>query len=224
MLSISRFSPCGKFLAIGSTDGTVIVWEVETGKLIYENVDTRDHITGLVFSKCSKDIFAVDMKGRMIFIKNFYSSHETQDFDLDDELNAESDDKVHKGAVADDDPFDDDMNDMLVDDNDPDGNEFSISKIKAMSGFIESEKDDVFVGIDKAKRIVGIKSEAASKAVDDDALSVSSFEFENPSKSELQGKGSHSSHRMIMPFTEPQKPFQPASSPEHLEHRFMVNL
>lgn len=215
MLSVSRFSSCGKFLAVGSTDGTVIVWDVVSGKVMYENVDTRDHITGLVFSKCGKNIFAVDMKGRIIFINNFNTSHETQNFEFDDDLDVEDNRPIAKGVVADDDPFDDDMDGMLADDGDADANEFSISKIKAMSGFVESEKDDVFVGVDEARKRVGIKPEISAKPVDDDALSVSSFEFEDNAK---PGR----SKNIIMPYTEPQKPFQPSSSPEHLEHRFMV--
>lgn len=226
MISVSLFSKCSKYIAAGSSDGTLYVWNVESGGLVYENADTKDHITGLMFSQSGKDIFAVDMKGRMIFVNDFLSKHDTQDkdSDLDDELGEFVDNEIEEGAVADaDDPFDDDMDELLVDEDG--NNEFSISKIKAMSGFIasENEKEDVFVGIDKAKKISGFKD-----IEKDDAMSVSSMDHDSRPASALDSKHHH--HRSLppapieMPFTKPQKPFQPSSSPETIDKRFMVGL
>lgn len=211
MLSVTQFSSCSKYFAAGSSDGTLFVWNTTNLKLIYENSDTRDHITGVLFSKSSQDIFAVDMKGRLISVKNFIGSHETQneDVDMDDELGDEVDKFVEQNAIESD-PFDDDMDDFLVEEGGGDANEISISKIKAMAGFIASkdQKEDVFVGVNKARKSAGLKTIIE----DDDAASVSSLDKpdENPPLP------------IEMPFTIPQKPFQPSSSPENLQNRFMV--
>jgi len=216
-----------------------MVWDFESGKLIYENVDTKDHISGLVFSNCGKNIYAVDLRGRLISVMNYSaavdSQLETNDSEdvnsfFDDELNdhEEGSKSILKGAVAErsgDDAFDDGMDGLFGADDDLNPNEISISKIKAMTGFVASEKEDVFVGIDKARAIAGIKEDKIKDGGgenDDDAVSVSSAGsdiFDPVTKDKHRARMPAS---FVMPFTEPQKPFQPASSPEHLEHRFMV--
>lgn len=233
MLSVTKFSSCGKYLAAGSTDGTIFVWDVTTSKLIYENVDTTDHITGIIFSNSGKDVLAVDMLGRMIFVNDFLVTHDTQyqeeDIDMDDELSDRFDNVVDKNAVAADDehdPFDDDMDDLLLEDTghqNEDDNEISISKIKAMTGFISSEydKEDVFVGVDRAKKIAGIKNVIED---DDDDHSVASSRGSRTSKPLLDDQANYRPVAIKMPFTEPQKPFQPSSSPVHLKQRFMVKF
>jgi hypothetical protein len=181
----------------------------------------------------------VDIGGRLISVLDFQSNKTTDDSVdamFDEELAEGADDRrVLKGAVADkdvsdeDNPFDDDMDeDLLAGVDGEDEGEISISKIKAMTGFIaSSDKEDVYVGIDKARALAGIKKETTGKPPknddDDDNVSVSSL-FEEVSRPAAAGSSSKSRipSSFVIPFSEPQKPFQPSSTPEHLEHRFMV--
>jgi len=120
------------------------------------------------------------------------------------------------GDVGADDEMFDDMDDDLFgipeteggDDDDDDENEISISKIKAEVGFIGDE----YVGVDRAtKRRKKLDDD------DDDRSSVASIDGNNSVRSSRQTM-------MLNPFTEAQKPFQPSSTPIHLEHRFLVSL
>lgn len=86
-------------------------------------------------------------------------------------------------------------------DEDVDDNDISISQIKKNTGFVTSEENghDVFTGLD---------------FLNDDVMSKASSRPGSP----LTG----TSKRLHFPSSKRQEPFQPGSSPAHLQHRYMV--
>lgn len=238
-MSVTKFSRCGTYLAAGGLDGTLIVWNVKDSTVIVEHAQFSELITEIAFGNNESDIFAADMKGRILKLKDFKvqpssttatssittasskpqtASKNDSDMDDDDLLSPPSSPRNLEEEAKIADAFDDGMDDLFANDVDDD-NEISISKIKANIGFIGDE----YVGVKNAKVIIGGEGLGADKKSpisddDDDDASMSSRGSRPRSKS---------SRPIIMappkiPFTEPQEPIQPASTPVHLDHRFMI--
>lgn len=238
-MSVTKFSRCGTYLAAGGLDGTLIVWNVKDSTVIVEHALFTELITEITFGNNETDIFAADMKGRILKLKDFKVKPSTttatsstatasskprtttakNDSDMDDDdlmsppqspRNLEEEAKIA-------DEFDDGMDDLFA--NDVDDNEISISKIKRDTGFIGDE----YVGVKKAAVIIGEELDEKKRTIvsdddDDDVASVSSRGSRPRSKS---------SRPIVMaapeiPFTKPQEPIQPASTPVHIDHRFMT--
>jgi len=147
------------------------------------------------------------MRGRLFWLSEFLSNETPT---IESSVPTQKLVKNSPADAAEDDPFGDGMDELFGQDDDGD-NEFSISKIKAEVGF---DEEGEYVGVQKASQ--GIKKSILDDE-DDDGMSI------------LSGDGAESVHsrppvviHAPNPFTEPQKPFQPASSPVSLEHRFMV--
>ncbi len=237
-MSVTKFSRCGTYLAAGGSDGTLIVWNVKDSSVIVEHAQFAELITEITFGNNETDIFAADMKGRIFKLKDFKAqpstttaapsttaasskpqttSKDDSDMDDDDLMSPPSSPRNLEEEAKIADAFDDGMDDLFA--NEVDDNEISISKIKADNGFIGDE----YVGVKNAKVIygeegLGDKKSPISDDDDDDAASISSRGSRPRSKS---------SRPIVMappkiPFTEPQEPFQPASTPVHIDHRFMT--
>lgn len=193
----------------------------------------NDLITAITFANNECNIIAADNKGRILSIKAFKtlitttskpnsskgqvgSTNDNIDDELDDDLASPASSQHSRSEPEDGDMFNDGMDDLF---DDVDDNEISISKIKAETGFVGDE----YVGVDKAKKvIVGGELGAKSKSddEDDDIASVSSLG--SIRRSRPKTTAAPPPPEIIIPFTEPQDPFQPGSSPSHLDHRFMV--
>jgi chromosome transmission fidelity protein 4 len=208
IVSVIKFSPCGKYITAGASDGKIVVWNAETAHTLF-HYSSEHAITGLAFSPLGSttlELYYADYHGRLIWLSDFVSDVSS---DTATAL-VENESLVGKGSPEEDEAFNDGMDDLFDDQDDENENEISISKIKAEVGFI----DDEYVGIEKATK--GMRC----KADDDDVRSVISGD---------DGESHHSSRPPVIlqapnPFTDPQDSFQPSSSPTHLEHRFMVRI
>jgi len=214
-------------MAAGSAEGLIAVWETSTCKLVYEEAVCNSLISGLTFSADNETLIATDTYGHLIKVEGIGSvSVEPAEApkkvadkvfgkitDLEDE---ESRDSTKKSEQSEDDAFDDGMDDLFsgnIDDNqdEEDDNEFSITKIKAEVGFI----DDEYVGPSKAMK------KGVNPIDDDDDDDI----METDRNNEDQGRKVIEKKIFIdkpLPFTEPQRPFQPGATPISREHRFMV--
>lgn len=187
------YSSDASLIAAGGSDGTIAIWDSLTYQLKAQTRDA-DHIMGLEFHPCGSLLLGVDARGKLLSVQDFHSS--------EPEENKGPGSPTEESAEPKSDVFNDGMDDLFDDDGD---NAISVSKIKADLGFIQDENGDAYVGCKK--------TEGSTVTDNDDAVSV---------VSEMSSKTARPPPSYFNPFTIPQKPFQPASTPEHLEHRFMV--
>uniref|UniRef100_A0A0A9X0K5 WD repeat and HMG-box DNA-binding protein 1 n=2 Tax=Lygus hesperus TaxID=30085 RepID=A0A0A9X0K5_LYGHE len=172
--NISKFSPCGKLLAAGTTSGCLLVWELSSERVIKEETNLSKHaITGLSWKGNSKSFVICNAMGQL----GNLDVPETS-FNLTERETAASpnlDDVPIPEPVFDD------------DDDDDDENVISLGKIKSQT------------------MIHGSQTSLASKSPrsDDDRSVAGSIKYRSP-------------------ITELQEPFQPSSTPLHLQQRFMV--
>ncbi|NXH13650.1 WDHD1 protein, partial [Bucco capensis] len=210
-LNVVAWSPCGQYLAAGSVDGCIVVWNLESKECIERMKHEKNYsVCGLAWHPKYRQIAYTDTEGNLGLLEGIgdgkkptdkVASTVTKDYnDLfdgeDDYLNGdmvEPQSSPRAGANegdADDDvlmPTSSHLRRALIDDDD---NSLDIGLIKASSNLLEKKDDD-----------------------DDDqtggfpALPTSSTQqpfYDGP-----------------MP-TPRQKPFQSGSTPAHLMHRFMV--
>ncbi|XP_074960391.1 WD repeat and HMG-box DNA-binding protein 1 [Phalacrocorax aristotelis] len=211
-LNVVAWSPCGQYLAAGSVDGGVVVWNVETQECIERMKHEKNYsICGLAWHPKYRQIAYTDTEGNLGLLENIGDGKKPNDKvastmtkDYDDLFDGDDDDYLKgemiepqsspKAGANDDDGGDDDLvptsghlRMAMIDDDD---NSVDIGMIKANSSLREREDDD-----------------------DDDQ--TSGFPALPPSSTQ-------------QPFydgpkpTPKQKPFQSGSTPAHLMHRFMV--
>ncbi|CAH1402703.1 unnamed protein product [Nezara viridula] len=118
VINIVKFSPCGKFIAGGSTCGKVFIWSLITSNIIEEDNSSRQAICGIAWC-ASKSIVFVNANGQLgsLQLSNF------QENDIEKE-------EIDPGNIPLGEP-------ELVDDDDDD-NVISLGKIKAETGFGEN--------------------------------------------------------------------------------------
>ncbi|CAG7825087.1 unnamed protein product [Allacma fusca] len=197
--SVVCFSNCGSYVGGGGTDGTVAVWDAFTYTL-KAHIKEMNHITGMAFAPITNQLLCTDSNGRLLIIKEYTEAGADEG---ESQTQAEVDNSNDRNTE--DNVFADGMDDLFDDDGE---NAFSISKIKADVGFVGDE----YVGPSKAKKVLNNGPDADDN---DDARSVSSMASSKLSRPAAPVP-------TFNPFTLPQKPFQPSSTPEHLDHRFMV--
>ncbi|KFW81171.1 WD repeat and HMG-box DNA-binding protein 1 [Phalacrocorax carbo] len=211
-LNVVAWSPCGQYLAAGSVDGGVVVWNVETQECIERMKHEKNYsICGLAWHPKYRQIAYTDTEGNLGLLENIGDGKKPNDKvastvtkDYDDLFDGDDDDYLKgemiepqsspKAGANDDDGGDDDLvptsghlRMAMIDDDD---NSVDIGMIKANSSLREREDDD-----------------------DDDQ--TSGFPALPPPSTQ-------------QPFydgpkpTPKQKPFQSGSTPAHLMHRFMV--
>ncbi|KFV98104.1 PREDICTED: WD repeat and HMG-box DNA-binding protein 1 [Eurypyga helias] len=207
-LNVVAWSSCGQYLAAGSVDGSMVVWNVETQECIERMKHEKNYtICGLAWHPKYKQIAYTDKEGNLGLLENIgdgkkptdkVASAVTKDYnDLfdgedDDYLNGdviepESSPKAGANEDGDDDlmPTSGRMRRSIIDDDD---NSLDIGMIKATSSLLEKECDD-----DQTGGLPALPLPSAQQPF-----------YDGP-----------------MP-TPKQKPFQPGSTPAHLMHRFMV--
>ncbi|NXK85091.1 WDHD1 protein, partial [Amazona guildingii] len=210
-LNIVAWSPCGQYLAAGSVDGCIVVWNMESQKCIERMKHEKNYtICGLAWHPKYKQIAYTDTEGNLGLLENIGDEKKSNDkvtstatkdyndlFDGDDDYL--SGDMIEpqsspKTGANEEDADDDDLKPTsghfrraIIDDDD---NSLDIGMIKANSNLLEKEDDD-----------------------DDDQ--TGGFPALPPSSTQQPFYGGP------MP-TPRQKPFQSGSTPAHLMHRFMV--
>uniref|UniRef100_A0A8C5TA85 WD repeat and HMG-box DNA-binding protein 1 n=1 Tax=Malurus cyaneus samueli TaxID=2593467 RepID=A0A8C5TA85_9PASS len=211
-LNVVAWSPCGQFLAAGSVDGNIVVWNVETQQCI-ERYSVMKHekkysICGLAWHPKYKQIAYTDTEGNLGLLENIGDAEKPNDkvasavakdyndlFDGDDDdyLNGDAIEPPSSPKTADNEDDADDVVQPLghvrravIDDDD---NSLDIGLIKASSSLLEKEDD-----------------------ADDGVGGLSALPPTSTQQPFYDGP---------MP-TPKQKPFQSGSTPVHLMHRFMV--
>ncbi|KAM4666418.1 WD repeat and HMG-box DNA-binding protein 1 [Amazona ochrocephala] len=210
-LNIVAWSPCGQYLAAGSVDGCIVVWNMESQKCIERMKHEKNYtICGLAWHPKYKQIAYTDTEGNLGLLENIGDEKKSNDkvtstatkdyndlFDGDDDYL--SGDMIEpqsspKTGANEEDADDDDLKPTsghfrraIIDDDD---NSLDIGMIKANSNLLEKEDDD-----------------------DDDQ--TGGFPALPPSSTQQPF------YDGPMP-TPRQKPFQSGSTPAHLMHRFMV--
>ncbi|KAM6336096.1 WD repeat and HMG-box DNA-binding protein 1 [Podargus strigoides] len=208
-LNVVAWSPCGQYLAAGSVDGSIVVWNVETKECIERMKHEKNYsICGLAWHPKYRQIAYTDTEGNLGLLENIgdgkkpnekvadtvtKSYNDLFDGEDDDYLNGdmiEPQSSPRAGANEDD---DDDLmttsghlRRRIIDDDD---NSLDIGLIKANSGLLEKEGDDD----DQIGGFPALPPSSTQQPI-----------YDGP-----------------MP-TPRQKPFQSGSTPSHLMHRFMV--
>ncbi|NXF44715.1 WDHD1 protein, partial [Oceanites oceanicus] len=207
-LNVVAWSPCGQYLAAGSVDGSIVVWNVETQECIERTKHEKNYsICGLAWHPKYRQIAYTDTEGNLGLLENIGDGKKPKDKvasivtkDYNDLFDGEDDDYLNgdmieaqsspKAGASEDDaddlmPTSGHLRRAIIDDDD---NSLDVGMIKANSNLLEKEDDDDQTG--------GFP-----------ALPPSSTQqpfYDGP-----------------MP-TPRQKPFQSGSTPAHLMHRFMV--
>ncbi|XP_036054366.1 WD repeat and HMG-box DNA-binding protein 1 isoform X1 [Onychomys torridus] len=215
-LNIVTWSPCGQYLAAGTINGLIVVWNVETKDCMERVKHKKGYaICGLAWHPTYGRICYTDVEGNLGILENVcdlsgkvssntVSGRVEKDyndlFDGDDTSSAGdflNDNAVEipsfpKGVINEDDEDDDDL--MLASDR--------LRRRSHVLGDDENSVDATVLKTDLHKE----------EGEDDQADSLHSLPLTKPQRLFYDGP---------MP-TPRQKPLQPSSTPLHLSHRFMV--
>ncbi|NXJ98950.1 WDHD1 protein, partial [Corythaixoides concolor] len=210
-LNVVSWSPCGQYLAAGSVNGNIVVWNVETQECIERMKHDKSYsICGLAWHPRYRQIAYTDTEGNLGLLENIGDGKKPNDKvastvskDYNDLFDGDDDDYLNgdmiepqsspKAGANEDDGDDDDLmptsghpRRAIIDDDD---NSLDIGMIKANSNLLEKEDDDD----DQAGGFPALPPSSTQRPL-----------YDGP-----------------MP-TPKQKPFQSGSTPAHLMHRFMV--
>ena len=192
------FSSNGSYLVGGTKNGKLVFWSYPGGRLVNECKSAKaSPICGLDWNpKVQDEIAFIKEDGHWGTVTNFLSEKkEASEPVIMDENNMNPDELA--AALFD----DDDSNDNE--------NSFSIRQIKKDTGFLDEEstnqsapnadfaQDDLDLDLDQ---------ESSKKETEEFAAPKAPVQVQAPS----------------IPDYDPQEPFQPGSTPTHLESRFMV--
>ncbi|KAF4017509.1 hypothetical protein G4228_008997 [Cervus hanglu yarkandensis] len=215
-LNIVTWSPCGQYLAAGSINGLIIIWNVETKNCIERVKHEKGYaICGLSWHPTCGQIAYTDAEGNLGLLEN-----------VCDPSGKMSNSKVSSRVEK-------DYNDLFDgDDTSNVGDCLNDNAVKTHSfskGIVNDEEDDddVMLASGRPRQRSHIL-EDDENSVDVTMLKIGSSLFKE--EEDDQGGGMHSlpvvtSQRPFYdgPMPTPrQKPFQSGSTPLHLTHRFMV--
>ncbi|NXN06559.1 WDHD1 protein, partial [Indicator maculatus] len=208
-LNVVAWSPSGQYLAAGSVNGSIVVWNVETQECIERMKHEKNYsVCGLAWHPKYKQIAYTDTEGNLGLLEHIGDGKKPHDKvvastvtkDYNDLFDGEDDDYSNgdiepqsspkPGADEDDDddimPTSGHLRQTVVDDDD---NSLDIGMIKANSSLLENKDDN-----------------------DDQTGGFPALPPASTQQPFYDGP---------MP-TPKQKPFQSGSTPAHLMHRFMV--
>ncbi|NWU96730.1 WDHD1 protein, partial [Upupa epops] len=209
-LNVVAWSPCGKYLAAGSMNGSIVVWNMETGECIERMKHEKNYsVCGLAWHPKYKQIAYTDTEGNLGLLENIGDEKKTND-------------KAAASAVTKDynDLFDEDDGDYVDGDmiepqsspragaNEDDDDDLVPPSSHLRRGIIDDDDNSVDIGMIKASSSLLVKDD------DDDDQTGGFPALKPPSTQQPFYDGP-------MP-TPKQKPFQSGSTPAHLMHRFMV--
>lgn len=151
-INIVRFSTCGEFIAAASIQGTLLIWKVQSRKLV-EKHEHGEEICGLVWNPSNKrEIVFCDKKGQLNILDNIIAME-----------------SVMKKANARVVPLAD-----STDEEDDDENTFSIEKIKAetIPGYLQDNEDDLPVITHKPRKSIALTTAALQIADEKSDLDI----------------------------------------------------
>uniref|UniRef100_A0A8C5XEU0 WD repeat and HMG-box DNA-binding protein 1 n=1 Tax=Microcebus murinus TaxID=30608 RepID=A0A8C5XEU0_MICMU len=215
-LNIVTWSPCGQYLAAGSINGLIIVWNVETTDCMERVKNEKGYaICGLAWHPTCDQISYTDAQGNLGVLENVcnltgktssskVSSRVEKNyddlFDGDDESNAG--DFLNDNAVE----IPSFSKGIINDDEDDDDLMMASGRPRQRSHILEDDENSVDVTMLKTA------SSLLKEEEDDQEGSIHSLPLVTSHRPLYEGP---------MP-TPRQKPFQSGSTPLHLTHRFMV--
>ncbi|XP_012519194.1 PREDICTED: WD repeat and HMG-box DNA-binding protein 1 [Propithecus coquereli] len=216
-LNIVTWSPCGQYLAAGSINGLIIVWNVETKDCMERVKNEKGYaICGLAWHPTCGQISYTDAQGNLGLLENVcnltgktssskVSSRVEKNyddlFDGDDASNAG--DFLNDNAVE----IPSFSKGIINDDEDDDDLMMASGRPRQRSHILEDDENSVDVTVLKT------------------ASSLLKEEEEDDQEGSIHSLPLVTSHRPFYegPMPTPrQKPFQSGSTPLHLTHRFMV--
>nr|XP_058149388.1 WD repeat and HMG-box DNA-binding protein 1 isoform X2 [Dasypus novemcinctus] len=216
-LNVITWSPCGQYLAAGSINGLIVVWNVETKECVERVKHEKGYaICGLAWHPTCGQIAYTDAEGNLGLLEN-----------VCDPVGKKSNSKVSRRVEKDyNDLFDgDDMSNAgdFLNDNAVEIPSFSKGNINE-----DEDEDDLMLS--------SVRPRQRSHILEDDENSVDVTLLKTGSsllKEEEEDDQAGSIHNLPLvasqrPFydgpmpTPRQKPFQSGSTPLHLTHRFMV--
>ncbi|XP_049622982.1 WD repeat and HMG-box DNA-binding protein 1 [Suncus etruscus] len=214
-LNVVTWSPCGQYLAAGSTNGLIIIWNVQTRNCLERVKHEKGYaICCLAWHPTCDQIAYTDVEGNLGLLENVCDSDGKT-------ANSEVSSRVEK-----------DYNDLFDGDDSSNAGDFlSDNAVKTSSfskGIVNDEDDDLMMTSGCSRQ--------RSHILDDDENSVDLTMLKTGSnllKGEEEDDQAATTHTRPLvtsqrsfydgPMPTPrQKPFQPGSTPLHLTHRFMV--
>ncbi|XP_006864683.1 PREDICTED: WD repeat and HMG-box DNA-binding protein 1 [Chrysochloris asiatica] len=216
-LNIVTWSPCGQYLAAGTINGLIIVWNVETKDCLERVKHEKGYaICGLAWHPTCGQIAYTDAEGNLGLLENVC------------ELNGKKSSSKVSSKV------DKDYNDLFDGDNESSAGDFlndNAVEIGSFSKGVINDGED-----DDDLMLASSRPRQRSHFLEDDENSVDAALMKNGSrllKDEEEDDQVDNIHSLPLitsqrPFydgpmpTPRQKPFQSGSTPSHLTHRFMV--
>ncbi|XP_053451283.1 WD repeat and HMG-box DNA-binding protein 1 isoform X2 [Nycticebus coucang] len=214
-LNIVTWSPCGQYLAAGSINGLILVWNIETKDCVERVKHEKGYaICGLAWHPTCRRISYTDVQGSLGLLENVCSP-----------AGRTPGSKVSSREEK-------DYNDLFGGDDTSNAGDFlndNAVEIPSFSKRIINEDED-----DDDLMMASGRPRQRSHILEDDENSVDVTMLKTASsllKEEEEDDQEGSIHSLVTsqrplyegPLPTPrQKPFQPGSTPLHLTHRFMV--
>ncbi|KAM5337026.1 WD repeat and HMG-box DNA-binding protein 1 [Glossophaga mutica] len=215
-LNIVTWSPCGQYLAAGSIDGLIIVWNVETKDCMERVKHEKGYsVCGLAWHPTCGRIAYTDAEGNLGLLENVcnpsgrtpsskVSSRVEKDYnDLFD-----GDDTSNTGDLNDNAVEAPSCSKGIINDDEDDDILLASGRPRQRSHFLEDDENSVDISMLKT----GSSLLKEKEEEDDRADSIYNLPLATSQRPSYDGP---------MP-TPRQKPFQSGSTPLHLTHRFMV--
>ncbi|XP_076978695.1 WD repeat and HMG-box DNA-binding protein 1 isoform X2 [Tamandua tetradactyla] len=215
-LSVVTWSPCGRYLAAGSVNGLIVVWNVETKDCMERVKHEKGYaICGLAWHPTCGQIAYTDAEGNLGLLEN-----------VCDPSGEKSNNKVSRRMEK-------DYNDLFEGDDMSNAGDFlndnAVETPSFSKGIINDEDEDDLMLASRHPRQRSHIFEDDENSVDVTLLKTGSGLL----KEEEEDDQASSIHNLPLgmsqrPFyngpvpTPRQKPFQSGSTPLHLTHRFMV--
>ncbi|KAK2878995.1 hypothetical protein Q8A67_019786 [Cirrhinus molitorella] len=213
VVNVVVWSPCGKFLAAGTVGGNLLIWDVEA-KLCIERQKHEKGFTvcGMAWHPSGGRIAYTDTEGCLGLLEGVSSSSPSSSSTIQSKATASKETNDY------DDLFDED-DDRMLDEG------MSDSRSPVKKPIMEDDDDD-----DDLMPATGRPRNRGSFLDDDD-------NSQDPGSVKLDGVPEEDGSSAILPAvvpavsrpvydgpmpTQPQRAFQPGSTPMHLMHRFMM--
>ncbi|XP_078418769.1 WD repeat and HMG-box DNA-binding protein 1 isoform X1 [Cetorhinus maximus] len=210
-LNVASWSPCGGYVAAGSIDGSVVVWNVQTRKCVERFQHEKAYrICAMAWHPSKGTIAYTDVEGNLGLLEGVLANAGSKEL------------ASHSTATAFDDLFDEEDSDLLTKgmnlsppspirqplvDDDDDGEDDNVMAVVNRSRHHRAIEDDNSHDIGSPTHLDKLDNDG-----DDD---------DNDQASSAQAAPVFAAYSGPVP-TPQQKPFQPCSTPSHLLHRFMV--
>ncbi|XP_072345805.1 LOW QUALITY PROTEIN: WD repeat and HMG-box DNA-binding protein 1 [Scyliorhinus torazame] len=209
-LSVTTWSPCGGYVAAGSIDGSMVVWNVETRKCVGSFKHEKAYrICAMAWHPSKGNIAYTDAEGNLGLLEGVLANAGSKEL------------ASHSTAATLDDLFDEEDGDLST-------KGMNLSPPSSIRHPLMGEDDDDGEDDD----VMGIVNRSRhNRAIEDDnSHDIGSPTHLDKLDDDDDDNGQASSARaapVIAAYSGPvptpqQKPFQPCSTPSHLLHRFMV--